>query len=73
MADLCHAFSRIVPKYEFSCNTAQIYVEDLEHTLHRKQEIGYPSRKIHPMNQVRSRVSHGSKYCSSQRCICSQR
>lgn len=67
MADLCHAFSRIMPKYEFSCNTANIYVEDLEHTLGRKQEIGYPARKIHQANGVhRPR----DKYCSTnQGCV----
>ena len=85
MAIICHAFSRIVPRYEFDRNAGLMAVEDLEHTLGRKQTVGYPPRRIFPFRSLRPtgwpesrgrypRRAVGCGYCSRMEgCVDSSR
>lgn len=71
MADLCQAFSRIVPRYEFHPNQAVMVVEDLDSTLGRcPLKIGWPQRPIQQTNKINRPCTCGNRYCYTMQSCC---
>lgn len=73
MANICQAFARIVPRYEFHENQAYMIVEDLDATFGRTPlQVGQPQRPTYQTNQVyyqRRPCTCGNHFCSNmQRC-----
>lgn len=62
MAELCTAFSRIVPRYQFAPNQAALIVEDMKHSPAARQRVPcHAVRKTggcdHPFAHYQSHVT----------------